>query len=222
MQEYRFDLINAAFVASGAATQSKGLLYHLKRGNGRDGQKIGDYRLNGRSRILMRTDAMSSEHVINSREEEWDGNTEYWLGRTALTDLLIKVPGEGVLLMNDAVMNVSLQKEIVKTALIGRAGSIKEYIADGDYQITISVGVAAINDRGEIVDQYPERAVTQLREILERDEALEVNSDFLSIFDINSIVVTAFAIKQMTYSNRQLVEITALSDNDYNITCLDY
>lgn len=222
MQEYKFDLSNAAFVAAGVTTQAKGLLYRMKPDKGRSVQKVENYKLGTISGLMVRTGSSSAERSINNSEEIWDGNSDYWLGKAALTDLLVRVPGQGVLLINDVIMNVSLQKEIVKTVIVGRAGTIKEYITDGDYQITMSVGLVAINDRGEIIDQYPERAVLQLREILEKAEALEVNSVFLDIFDINRIVVTGFSVKQMTYSNRQVVEITAISDDDYFITYLDY
>lgn len=220
MQNYTFDIVNARFIASGAATQAKGMLYRLRLNKGRDVMKQEDYKLGTPTGILVRNDLGSD--ALNTPEEKWNGNVDYWLGRTAMTDLVVKVPGEGELLINDVVMNVSLQKEIVKTSIIGRKGSIKEYITDGDYQISMSVGIVAVNERGEIIDQYPERAVTQLREILERPEALEVNSGFLDLFNINKIVVTNMSVKQMTHSNRQVIEITAISDDDYCITYSDY
>ena len=84
------------------------------------------------------------------------------------------------------------------------------------------MGIVAVNDSGEIIDQYPERAIAQLRKIMERPEALEVNSAFLDVFGITHIVVTGFAAKQMTHSNRQVVEITAISDTEYVIESNDY
>lgn len=155
-------------------------------------------------------------------ETEWTGEGDYWLGRTVLTDMVVNVPDMGLLHIPDVAINVSLQKEIVKTALVGRKGTIKEYITQGDYQITMSVGVAAINDRNELIDQYPEQAMSMLRKVLETDTALEVGSAFLDIFEISRIVVTNFSVKQMTYANRQVVEITALSDSDYVIESTDY
>ncbi len=222
MQEYKFEIINAAFVASGVAIQAKGLLYRLRPDKGRDGQKQEDYKLGTLPGYAMPGGTSENGGAINSSEERWAGSGDYWLGRTALTDLVVKVPGEGLLLINDVTVNVSLQKEVVKTALVGRAGTIKEYITDGDYQLSMSVGLVAVDDEGRITDQYPERAMAQLREILERPEALEVNSAFLDIFGITHIVVTGFSAKQMTHSNRQEIEITALSDTEYVIESNDY
>lgn len=48
--------------------------------------------------------------AINKAEEKWSGSGDYWLGRTALTDMVVKVPDEGLLLINDATVNVSLQR----------------------------------------------------------------------------------------------------------------
>ena len=59
-------------------------------------------------------------------------------------------------------------------------------------------------------------------EIMERPEALEVSSAFLDLFGISHIVVTGFSAKQMTHSNRQVIEITALSDTEYVIESNDY
>ena len=218
MQNYTFDIINAKFVAAGAAIQAKGLAYRLSPNVGRDAMRQNDYHFDKPSGGLkLRNHSEHGLSTINRGEEGWAGASDYWLGRTALTDLVIKVPSEGDLLINDITMNVSMQKEVVKTALVGRKGTIKEYITDGDYQITMSVGIVAVDDNGEMIDQYPERAVAQLREILERPESQEVNSAFLDMFGISWITVTGFTVKQMTHSNRQIIEITALSDDDYVI-----
>lgn len=222
MQDYKFDIINARFIASGVAVQAKGLAYRLRPDKGRDAMKQEDYKLSNLPGFSVPVRTAEGDTPINKSEEAWSGSGDYWLGRYALTDLVVKVPDLGLLLINDVTVNVSLQKEIVKTALVGRPGTIKEYITDGDYQLSMSVGIVAVDDNGEIVDQYPERAVAQLREILETPEALEVSSAFLDIFGITHIVVTGFQAKQMTHSNRQVIEITALSDTEYVIESNDY
>ena len=219
MQDYTFDIINARFVAAGLATQAKGATYRLRLNKGADLMKQEDYALSSGG-IKLNCMTCDGQTTINRGEESYDA--DYWLGRDALTDVAIKVPGEGILMINDVTVNISLQKEIVRSALVGRAGTIKEYISDGDYQLNMSVGIVAVNDNGEIIDQYPERAIAQLREILERPEALEVSSLFLGLFGITHMVVTGFTVKQMTYSNRQVIDITAVSDSAYVIASTDY
>ena len=222
MQNYTFDIINARFIASGVAIQAKGLAYRLRLNKGRDVMKQEDYKLGTLPGYSLPGGTAEGSEPINKSEEKWSGSGDYWLGRTVLTDMVVKVPDEGLLLINDVTVNVSLQKEVVKTALVGRAGTIKEYITDGDYQLSMSVGIVATDENGEIIDQYPERAVAQFREILERPEALEVSSAFLDLFGITRMVVTGFSAKQMTHSNRQVIEITALSDTEYVIESNDY
>lgn len=222
MQDYTFDIINARFIAAGVAVQAKGLAYRLRLNKDRDAMRQEDYKLGTLPGYATPGGSAEGSEPVNKREERWSGSGDYWLGRYALTDMVVKVPDEGMLLINDVTVNVTLQKEVVKTALVGRAGTIKEYITDGDYQLSMSVGIVATDDNGEIIDQYPERAVAQLREIMERPEALEVSSAFLDIFGITRMVVTGFSAKQMTHSNRQVIEITALSDTDYVIESNDY
>lgn len=222
MKDYKLKILNAAFVASGVAIQAKGLLYRLRPDKGRDVQKDEDYKLGTLPEMSQPTTTKQGGTAINKPEEVWSGSGDYWLGRQVLTDLSVIVPDEGELVINDATVNVSLQKEIVKTSLVGHKGTIKEYITDGDYQVNISVGLAAVDGEGRIVDQYPERAMSQLRAILERPEALEVSSAFLDVFGIRYLVVTGFTAKQMTHSNRQVIEITAVSDTEYVIESNEY
>lgn len=222
MQNYKFDIINARFIAAGSAVQAKGMAYRLRFNKDRDDMRQEDYKLGTLPGYPAPRATADGKATINRSEERWAGSGDYWLGRTVLTDMIVNVPAQGLLLINDVSATVSLQKEIVRTALVGRSGTIKEYISNGDYQISLSVGIVATDDDGTIIDQYPERAVAQLREILARPEALEVSSAFLDIFGITRMVVTGFTLKQMTHSNRQVIEMTALSDTDYMIESTDY
>ena len=104
------------------------------------------------------------------------------------------------------IFNVILYALLIKTA----------------FQLEISVGIVAVDDKNEIVDQYPESAMNTLNEILSENKSLEVSSVFLDVFGINKIVVTGFSAAQMTYANRQVVDISALSDDDYIIQSTDY
>lgn len=228
-KEYGFQIIDARAVAAGVAHQAKGTLYRFKpeSDKGKDfGGAERDYAL---ASVQGWTMPSSQDEGEKERpfigENEWKGSSDYWLGRNALTDLLIETGDKkiGSVLLPDVVMSVSKQKEVVKTVLVGRkGGTVKEYVCDGDYQINIAVGVVAVDGNNKLIDRYPEMAMMKLREVLETDRALTVSSVFLDLFDINKIVVTGFSARQMTYSNRQIMEITALSDADYIIQSTDY
>lgn len=222
MTDYKLTFINTRFVAAAWLIQGKGMLYRMRPDKGRkDGMKQEDYKLGTLPAQRIGGGSLEAGAEIKLADSERT-DAGYWLGRNALTDIVVKVPEEGTLVLTDVTANVSMQKEIVKTQLVGHKGTIKEYVSDGDYQVSLSLGVVAMNDNGELLDQYPEEAISTLRRIFERPNALEVSSAFLDAFGINRIVVTGFSAKQMTYANRQVVEITALSDEDYVIKSQSY
>ncbi len=121
----------------------------------------------------------------------------------------------------DAVASVNRERRIVSTALTGRDGTVKEYINEGDWAINLVVGVQAIRD-GVIADEYPGDELRELRQLLDVKEAIEVHSEFLSIFDITKMVIKSYAATQMTEVNYQAVSISAVSDEDYEIYSNEY
>jgi hypothetical protein len=133
----------------------------------------------------------------------------FWESRYVLTELtLCKENGE-TLVVNDAVVTVTQEKHIVRTTLV-------------DYDISISVGIVAVDSNGQIVDEYPKEGIRKIREFLDENKAVDVTSVFLSIFGIGRMVVTRFSLKQETASNRQTIEVRALSDEDYVIKSTEY
>ena len=228
MLNYGFQIIDARAVAAGLANHYKAALYRLKpdADDTKDfGGKAADYALDKTEGWTMPSSTPEASPLQSLAENKWSGSSDYWLGRTVLTDLLIEVPDPeiGTILLNNAVVSISKQKEIVKTVLVGRkGGTVKEYISDGDYQVNISIGLVAVDENGKQIDQYPEQAVSILRRVCEIDQALTVSSLFLDLFEINKIVVTGFSAKQMTYANEQTIEVTAISDTDYVIQSTDY
>lgn len=146
----------------------------------------------------------------------------YWESRYVLTELTLRKEDGETLVVNDAVVTVTQEKHIVRTTLVGLNGTIKEYICDGDFDISITVGIVAVDAGGQIVDEYPEEGVRKVKEFLSENKAVEVSSVFLSIFGIDRMVVTRFSLKQETASNRQTIDVRALSDEDYVIKSTEY
>ena len=220
MRNYNLQIVNAALVAASVASQVvRPLLYKFKP---LDQSEATDYKLGDLRNQVVSSAVSTGDRSISLAETKWQGSEDYWLGRNVLTDLVVRVPEKGVLTIPDVTINISKQKEIVKTAIVGRTGTIKEYITDGDYQLSISIGIVSVDENNQIIDQYPESAISTLREVLEENQSLEASSTFLDVFGINKIVVTGFSAKQMTYANRQVVEVSALSDDDYIIQSTDY
>lgn len=144
-----------------------------------------------------------------------------WADRYALCELEFRKENGNTLIMNDAVVALTRRRNVVTTSMVGMNGTVKEYINDGDYQLNIMVGVQALKD-GVIVDEYPKEGIQKLREYFDETKAIDVRSEFLRLFDINSIVITEFAVVQATESNYQPISITALSDTDYNVYSTEY
>lgn len=197
--------ISISTIASGAATRAKGALYGLK--SARSGEAPS---WEGRGAQITTFD-LSTPITDKS----------YWSDRYVLCELTIEnTEGERIVL-SDAVAAVSRRKDIVMTQMVGMDGTVKEYINNGDYDINIVVGVSA-KDGDAIVDEYPSDALRELVGFLEASTALSVYSEFLDVFDINSIVVKSFSVSQDTASNYQSVSISAVSDEEYDLYSMDY
>lgn len=168
---------------------------------------------------------------VNAARPSWDGHGEaidghevsvpitdrsYWESRYVLTELTLRREDDRTLVVNDAVVNIVREKHMVRTTLVGLDGTIKEYICNGDYEIGFTVGIVALRD-GVIVDEYPEEGIREVREFLDENKAIKVSSVFFDLFGISRLVVTRFALNQDTHSNRQSIDIKALSDEDYVI-----
>lgn len=110
--------------------------------------------------------------------------------------------------IDSVIMTVSQSKNVITTAVQGRNGTVKEYIADGDFVIQISGALC-----GPQMDVYPEAEFANLLEILRAPVSVKVESEFLSFFGISEIVVTNFETPQTQgFRNMQYFTIGALSD----------
>jgi len=116
----------------------------------------------------------------------------------------------------------------VATPVLNGKGTVKEMITDGDLDLTITLAVVSGSAEGdfdnsitESYDTYPYNGVERLRKLLDEPERLDVVSDFLNLFDLDGgelgIVVKSYSVHQNTHLNRQVFEIQALSDYDYNL-----
>lgn len=105
---------------------------------------------------------------------------------------------------------MSQRKNIVKTEVLGRPGSVKEYISRSDYNIQIV---------GSIVGSsmaYPEQDVQALRSIMESPEAITIDNRLLRIFDVDTIAVEGFQVTPREgFNNLQDFSIRATSDSDF-------
>ncbi len=148
-------------------------------------------------------------------------------GRDFIVPLILK-GSKDTLKFQEAVVNVSRSRNIVATPVLNGRGTVKEMITDGDLDLTITLAVVSGSKDGdfdgtstESYDVYPYNGVKRLRKLLDEPERLDVVSDFLKLFDLDGgelgIVVKSYTVHQDTHLNRQVFEIQALSDYDYNL-----
>lgn len=148
-------------------------------------------------------------------------------GRDLIVPLTLK-GSRDTLRFQEAVVNVTRSRNIVATPVLNGRGTVKEMITDGDLDLTITLAVVSGSKDGdfdgtstESYDVYPYNGVERLRKLLDEPERLDVVSDFLKLFDLDGgelgIVVKSYTVHQGTHLNRQVFEIQALSDYDYNL-----
>lgn len=80
------------------------------------------------------------------------------------------------------LISVVFPRNIVKTAIQGRNGTVKEYIGEGDAQITFR-GIITGNN-----GHYPADEVNALRLMMQAPYAIPVTSNFLRNLGISSVV----------------------------------
>lgn len=148
-------------------------------------------------------------------------------GRDLVVPLTLK-GSRDTLRFPEAVVNVSRSRNIVATPVLNGRGTVKEMITGGDLDLAITLAVVSGSAEGdfdgtstESYDVYPYNGVKRLRKLLDEPERLDVVSDFLKLFDLDGgelgIVVKSYIVHQDTHLNRQVFEIQALSDYDYNL-----
>jgi hypothetical protein len=128
---------------------------------------------------------------------------------------------EQPLYIPEALVSITKKKTIVSTVVVGGKGTVKEFIADNDMEIEITLGIVAVDDANTILDEYPAEDLHRLMNILDSHKGIEAWSPFLELFDLDGgyfkMVVTGYKIVQSTHTNRQVVSISGVSDYDYTI-----
>jgi len=120
--------------------------------------------------------------------------------------------------IDTALFVVSMTKNIITTPIQGRNGTVKEYISDGDFQVTIK-GVLS-GEKGQF-PQYTSMTKTSLQDLkmfCEASKVAQVNSWYLNNLGINYLVVQSYKFEQ-NEGEYGLVpfEISCLSEQKYDV-----
>uniref|UniRef100_A0AA94F109 DUF6046 domain-containing protein n=1 Tax=Flavobacterium columnare TaxID=996 RepID=A0AA94F109_9FLAO len=120
----------------------------------------------------------------------------------------------------ECIITVTQDRNIVTTPLQGMDGTVKEYISDGDYQISVDAAISGYNEDSKDFEKskaYPLEQMKPLMDLLKLKSSIIVQSDFLTLFDITDAVVKTYGMVQETHSNRQSFNIQLLSDKAIEI-----
>lgn len=105
------------------------------------------------------------------------------------------------------LFTVTQDKNIVMTKVSGRNGTVKEYIGLDDFSIEIEGMIFGSNTN------YPGLDVSNLVNMLNSNQTLQVNSWFLKQFGITDMVIKKYSLPQVEGEiSQQKFSIDALSD----------
>lgn len=111
------------------------------------------------------------------------------------------IPFDGIRI-DTVLFDVSIEKNIVRTPINGRDGTVKQYISLGDYAIScqgIIIGESdAVNAGFDVTETnvVPETEIRKLNEIMRVPQEIEVVSEFLDFFDVSTVVIEGASFSQ--------------------------
>lgn len=117
------------------------------------------------------------------------------------------------LVLTEVLLVINQSKNIIRTSLNGRNGTVKEYIADGDYSVTVQGRIVS-----EFPNVYPEEQEKALAAFLKVPQALEIANDHLSIYGITSVVVKDLSAHELAgFRNQGDFRLLLWSDSEFKI-----
>ena len=115
------------------------------------------------------------------------------------------------------LISIENRKEIVNTKVIGRNGTIKQFISSSDYDITIEL-IVTMQDQpgfeGSYNGIYPYDIVKDIMVMADAPVMVRVSNDHLQMLDINYICITNVSMEQEEGSySQQRMTINCQSDD---------
>lgn len=114
-----------------------------------------------------------------------------------------------ILRVDSCLIEVNMEKVIQKTQIMGRVGTIKEYISLGDYEINIEGAIFS-----DYPNYYPVDDVQTLVNICQQPTQIKVASSFLQLMGITNLVIRRYKIGQKLGSRNE-VPFSIVADSDF-------
>ena len=115
------------------------------------------------------------------------------------------------LLLESAIVSVGRTKNIVITDVQGRDTSVKEFINNGDWDISIT-GIICNNGVG-----YPLDQVREFQDYMTAKSSIKVVHEVLNMLGINEIVVTDQSMPSSPMVNVQRYSFNAISEKEIEL-----
>lgn len=153
------------------------------------------------------------------RKEEQDEMTEYDFEQEEQVEeyaqefvLVDEKSGKRLDLSGMVMMDTSRTKNIVSTQINGQSATIKEWINNGDYAITLTIAVTSEGD------EYPEQRLKEIINICDINRTLKVENKYLNeILKITRIVITGHKTTPEVWKTNQTIVLDCMSDEGYII-----
>ncbi|WP_188815570.1 DUF6046 domain-containing protein [Hymenobacter cavernae] len=121
--------------------------------------------------------------------------------------------------LDDPIVEVGRDKLIIATDIQGRDGTVKEYISNGDYAVTIKGILASDPKDGRYSRRYPTREVQNLQALIDAAEALPVTGRLFRILGIRNLVIKGHTWPALPgFTNLQAYELRCLSDEPIELS----
>jgi len=125
----------------------------------------------------------------------------------------------GEVILDEPIVEVSREKLIITTDIAGRDGSVKEYISNGDYAVTIKGILASDPKDGQYARRYPTREVQRLKALINVPEALPVTGRLFQLLGIRNLVIKGESWPCLPgFTNLQAYELRCLSDEPIELS----
>lgn len=152
-------------------------------------------------------------------KEEQDEMTEYDFEQEEQVEeyaqefvIVDEKSGKRLDLSGMVTMDTIRTKNIVSTQINGQSATIKEWINNGDYAITLTIAVTSEGD------EYPEQRLKEIINICDINRTLKVENKYLNeILKITRIVITGQKNTPEMWKTNQMVVLDCMSDESYII-----
>jgi hypothetical protein len=130
------------------------------------------------------------------------------LGTAVFETLAFRINDELIEFEDAPLIDVTLSKHIIKSKIANRNGTVKEWIAEGDYMVRVR-GLMANHDGEDL----PYDKIERLHKVVKLNEAIKVESTLLNRMGIFNLVITkAFYPANEQLSNIQPYVLECISD----------